>query len=132
MEERDTYVVSLVLLGKHSWNDGMGLKSGAAGSAVGRLRPTPFTEEDGTVAVMVTFKEPSLARRSTWGAWCASELVPFRKLDFAEASSCGLLATTPWATRAAVVPLVIAIAMLSLSLPPCKHHNPNNSTTTST
>jgi hypothetical protein len=83
MEERDTYVVSLVLLGKHSWNDGMGLKSGAAGSAVGRLRPTPFTEEDGTVAVMVTFKEPSLARRSTWGAWCASELVPFRKLDFA-------------------------------------------------
>lgn len=62
-----TYLVSLVLLGKHSWKEGMGLKSGADGSVVGRVRPTPFTEEEeddeGTVAVIVTFNAPSLQPR---------------------------------------------------------------------
>jgi hypothetical protein len=44
--ERTADLISLVLLGKHSWNEGIGMKSGAAGSAVGRVRPTPLTEED--------------------------------------------------------------------------------------
>ncbi len=44
--ERTADLISLVLLGKHSWNEGIGMKSGAAGSAVGRVRPTPLTEEE--------------------------------------------------------------------------------------
>lgn len=137
----DTYVVSLVLLGKHSWKDGMGLKSGAAGSDVGRVRPIPFTEDDGTVAVILTAKERSPARRSTPRAWCiTSELVPvpFCKIDFADASMCAepddfpvTSATAPCATRAAVVPLVIAIAMaVSHTLQPAqKLLNPSRTST---
>jgi hypothetical protein len=54
--ERTADLISLVLLGKHSWNEGIGMKSGAAGSAVGRERPTPLTEEeeeDDTAAAVI-------------------------------------------------------------------------------
>jgi len=81
-----TYEVSLVLLGKHSWKEGMGLKSGAEGSDVGRVRPTPFTDEDGTVAVIITFKVLR-PRRTGLRAWLLT-LVPFSKLEFADARTC--------------------------------------------
>jgi hypothetical protein len=93
MRKRKTYVVSLVLLGKHSSKAGIGMKFGAAGSLVGRVRPTPFAEEDGTVAIIVTVIAASLGRRSAWkSAWRTSAFVPFRMAD-AELACRG--ATTP-------------------------------------